>query len=437
MITSIRNKIHSLSLGARIVWVFVLTALVSMFLFTSSFKLLTDSNEERILPKLVADYARMLVLEIGLPADIEKAKIISQRTGLIISIEREQKVYSTHSGEIDTTLFNKDHAHEYTMEGYQVQSLFNHGKAYLKIIKGHENIYFMISFRDSPIKASLILIGFLILLSMLIYIAYRLVRYLIAPIHLIEKGVLNFSKGELDYRIKKIRHDDLGVLTEHINDMAQQLSGILESKRQLLLAISHEVRTPLTKMNIALDLPNSQKNKDRIKESINQIENLLAEILESEKLKNNHSLNLEKVSVNEVIFNLIEEEYKEISLLQLDLTDQVSDIKIDVMRVRLLLRNLINNAIRYGLNKPIKIETNTDKNNMIIKISDQGEGIEASNIEHVFEAFYREDQARQRQTGGTGLGLYLVKQIIDAHHGEILIESEKNIGTQVTIKFNL
>ena len=104
------------------------------------------------------------------------------------------------------------------------------------------------------------------------------------------------------------------------------------------------------------------------------------------------------------------------------------------MRVRLLFRNLISNAVKYGKQKPVSVSCTCEGNQVVTRISDQGEGIEDENIPHIFEPFFREDKARQHQTGGTGLGLYLVKQIIEAHGGQIEVRSKKDEGTEVIVR---
>ncbi len=289
------------------------------------------------------------------------------------------------------------------------------------------------SFRHAPLQFGFIFATFILSLVLVIYVAYLLVRYLIAPIHDIKQGVANFAKGKLSYRIVKKRNDDLGELTEQINQMAGQLDSILQAKRQLLLAISHELRTPMTRMKIALDLPFTDKNKSRFNDSLNQMEKLLAELLETEKLSGEHqTLSFQNESLNELITTLVDEEYANENL-KLTLTAQNTHANIDTMRIRLLLRNLIGNAIKYGLAKPITLSTKQNNNQIVITVIDQGEGISQASLSQVFEPFYREDPSRQRQTGGTGMGLYLVKLIAEAHQGSVAIVSKKGQGTQVKV----
>lgn len=429
----IRSKIHSLSLGARIVWVFIFTAIFSVFIFNSAFKLLTQPREEQVFPRLIADYAHSLIVEMGEPVLLSKAQSIAQRTGMEIFIERENQIIGTSSNK--PQFDNK--ALEFNINGLVHQIQHHRGRAMLRIKKPHENIIFVISFHHAPGQTSFIFFAFIVSMILVIYIAYRMVRYLIAPIKSIEYGVQKFSNGDLNYRIKKMRNDDLGVLTEHINQMAGQLNTIIDAKRQLLLAISHELRTPMTRMKITLELPHNEKNRQRINKSLGQMETLLGELLESEKLAAKHQLlEFKKVSLNEIITSFINQEYYETKQITLCLTEQSTEIMVDTMRICLLLRNLIGNAVKYGLKRPITVSTSIIENKVQLSVVDEGEGISEESINQVFEPFYREDQARQRQTGGTGLGLYLVKLIVNAHDGEINLFSNKGQGTRVLVKFN-
>ncbi len=430
---SLKGKIHSLSLGARIVWVFIFTAIFSVFIFNGAFKLLTQPREEQVFPRLIADYAHSLIVEMGEPALLSKAQIIANRTGMEIFIERENQISGTSN---DKPQFSNK-VLEFNINGLVHQIQHHRGRAVLRIKKPTENIIFVVSFHHASAQFSFIFFGFIVSMILVIYIAYRVVRYLIAPIKSIEYGVQKFSNGVLNYRIEKMRNDDLGILTDHINQMAGQLDTIIDAKRQLLLAISHELRTPMTRMKIALELPYNVRNIQRINKSLGDMETLLSELLESEKLAADHQLlEFKKASLNEIITGFIDKEYFENNQISLCLTKQSTEIMMDPMRICLLLRNLIGNAVKYGLEQPIKVSTSIVEDQVQLSVMDEGEGIAEESINQVFEPFYREDQARQRLTGGTGLGLYLVKLIVNAHDGEINIISKKGNGTHVLVKFN-
>lgn len=430
----IARYIHSMSLGARIVWVFILTAVFSIFIFASSFHFIIKQGESPTFPRLINDYSELLLQELGLPANREKAKAIKQRTGIDFIIEKQGQRWTTFEQGFDEYALDLDDVEFHHHKGEDKKFGFHHGIALLEVTRADESVWLVVSFRRNPVVGMTILVGFVSLMVLWIYLAYRMVRYLISPIKEIQSGVQKFSEGNLEWRIPIKREDDLGELTGEINQMAEQIRQMLESKRQLLLAISHELRTPLTRLNIALDLPANENNKAKMKSSLQLMDRLIGELLESEKLSANHSaLSKEEVDLERLLADLIELDFQPENNIEYKAIDQGCKVEADVMRVRLLFRNLISNAVKYGEQKNIKVRCFKQGEKVVTKISDQGEGIGEENLARIFEPFFREDKARQRQTGGTGLGLYLVKMIVDAHGGEIEVKSKKGKGTEITI----
>jgi len=106
---------------------------------------------------------------------------------------------------------------------------------------------------------------------------------------------------------------------------------------------------------------------------------------------------------------------------------------VDKLRTRLLLTNIVNNAIRHGRDNPITVRVAYSDTEVSLEVEDAGEGIAAEHMEHLSEPFYRPDSARQRNTGGFGLGLYLCRLIAQAHGGRLEISSELGVGTRVKI----
>lgn len=431
----IARYIHSMSLGARIVWVFVLTAVVSVMIFSGSFHLILNEGESQTFPRMINDYSDKLLTELGTPANRMVAKSIQQRTGINIVIESAGEKWSTFEPGLDKKhFFRPDKVEFHRHEGNKMFG-FDRGIAYLKVKHSDETVWFTVSFRKNPAVGLVILTGFIALLVLWIYVAYRMISYLISPVKKIQEGVQKFSEGDFDWHIPVKRDDDLGVLTREINDMAGQIKQMLESKRQLLLAISHELRTPMTKLNIAVDLPESPDNRDIVKKALKQMEQLISELLESEKISANHSALLkEEVDICSLLSELVSQEFGEQDSIQYQHHAGPCMIQADIMRLRLMFRNLITNAVKYGEQKPVQVECFSQQSMVHIVIQDQGEGIASESLPRIFEPFYREDKARQRQTGGTGLGLYLVKLIVEAHQGKIDVESDKGIGTRVIVR---
>lgn len=236
--------------------------------------------------------------------------------------------------------------------------------------------------------------------------------------------------------------DELTELTTNVNQMATDLQGLLEAKRGLLLAISHELRSPLTRARVSLELLDASPSRDRLAADLQTMNRLIHELLELERLSDRHAaLQTEPVDLVELIQTLIAEEFpaddpaRHIDTrLELD-----TPVTLDATRIRLLLRKLLDNALQHTPpGQPAPSLTLTRQGERLqIKVQDHGAAIPPEHLSHLTEPFYRADSARQRSTGGFGLGLYLCRLIAEAHQGRLEITSSAQQGSCVTVELPL
>ena len=260
---------------------------------------------------------------------------------------------------------------------------------------------------------------------------------MLRPIEAISDQVRKIGDGDLEQTVEPSGKNEIALLATGINHMSKQIRTMLESKSGLLLAISHELRSPITRMRVNLELLQESETRQKLIDDIQEMEALIAAILESEKLSSSYaSLALSRCEM----MNLVEEVVR-IHPGRDRIKTQLSPIEIegDQLRLKLLVKNLIDNACNYSSDNLSQVEVRLDHDHefVVLEVQDQGIGIDAEDIPRLTEAFYRPDSARQRDTGGYGLGLYLCKLIVDAHHGQITIESEPGIGTKVIVKLPL
>jgi signal transduction histidine kinase len=285
-----------------------------------------------------------------------------------------------------------------------------------------------------PTYATLIFSVVGLTMLLLLYLA---VRWLFRPIKWMQEGTARIGRGELDYRIPVKRRDELGDLTKDINRMADDVQGMLEAKRQLMLAISHELRSPLTRAKVALELLDDEAVRQNILEDIDEMGRLIADLLESEALNTRHAiLRREPTDLGELVQAVIDTDFAEQrSRIGLLLPDESLEGPLDVTRVRLLVRNLVENALRYSPpgDEKVQIGASRSGEHLELCVRDQGDGIPAEHLERITEPFYRADPARSRATGGIGLGLYLCRLIAEAHGGALHIDSQPGCGTVVTV----
>jgi len=271
-----------------------------------------------------------------------------------------------------------------------------------------------------------------------ILLGYMAVSSLIKPIRSIRKGAAHIGRGNFDYRISNIRHDQLGDLATDINRLAGDVESMLDAKRALLLGISHELRTPLSRMRLTLEFLDDEKNKADLRDEIVEMEKIVASLLEAERLSDRHApLFRAEVFINDLIRELIDDFFlrdkERIKIKQPDTTIKAS---VDGPRMSLLLKNLLSNALRYSKpsDGPIELTAGTADNDLIFTVRDHGPGLSEDQAEHIGEPFYRGDPSRTRDSGGTGLGLYLASLIAKAHGGSLrLLDTDRGACFEVAI----
>jgi signal transduction histidine kinase len=275
------------------------------------------------------------------------------------------------------------------------------------------------------------------LLGSVLLLLYFLIRRMFKPIEAISEQVRNIGEGHLEQAVETGGKGEIALLASGINRMSEQIKEMLESKSSLLLAISHELRSPITRMRVNLELLNESDIQQKLIEDIREMETLIAAILESEKLSGSHApLTRSRCEV----LNLVEDVVcGHPCLNRIKTCLSPVEANVDQVRLKLLIKNLIDNACNYSFDDQtwIEVSLRKDRDSVVIEVQDHGVGINPEDIPRLTEAFYRPDASRQRETGGYGLGLYLCQLIARAHGGEIVFESEPGKGTRVIVNLPL
>jgi signal transduction histidine kinase len=258
-------------------------------------------------------------------------------------------------------------------------------------------------------------------------LGYAAVSWLFKPIRAIRAGAEHIGRGNFDHRIKTLRHDQLGDLARDINQLAADVQGMLDAKRALLLGISHELRTPLSRMRLLIEFIGDEKQQD-LKAEVVEMDKIIVSLLEAERLNSRHeplarSEVRARALVDELIDDFFDRERDRIRVI--DQSDGAT-VNIDEARVSLLLKNLVSNALRYAPadSGPVELTVAVEAGELLLRVRDHGPGIPPEHAEHIGEPFYRGDPSRTRDTGGTGLGLYLATLVARAHGGSLeLVDS--------------
>jgi signal transduction histidine kinase len=474
------------SLGARLVGLFIVLAVAVAVTFTVGMHVLQRVGWHEYLRPLVMNYTDTLVAEIGAPPDVDRARVIAQRLPLHIRIEGPEVNWDSadeppppppppspegpgpqrppHRPVV--TLPNGDPLPLVLPEPRRppVRTSFDHvgpdqaprsgprgvpnrmtlgtdidptlWRVVRRLPDGHRVIF---SLADMSHQARSEHIGWATLALLLLFtaLAYAWVRHMLRPLVALREGAVRYGQGDFSQPIVPRNRDELGDLAEQVNGMAARLHHMLDAKRQLLLAISHELRSPLARARMNAELIEESGERSALLRDLAEMRDLITDLLESERLADvqaggHAALQTEPATLSDVIHEQCDAQAAE-GVLSLRLDETLPALPLDRARIRLLLRNLVDNALRHGSEAEQAPRVSTARTAMGVRLAvrDFGPGMDESQLQHAAEAFYRADAARLRTTGGVGLGLYLCKLVAEAHGGTLTLRNA-HPGLEIT-----
>lgn len=418
------------SLRVRLMALFVLLALAMAATFVAGMQFALGQGWRDAARPLLLDYVDRLAQDIGSPPSVERAQALVQRLPLRVSI----------SGPV----VNWDSAPElpvHTAHGHPGED-WNQEAPLLerKTLDGHRILFGLNAnaWRDRPRYIGWATLALLLLFTAL---AYRRVRRMLRPLDDIRAGAQRFGAGDFAQPItvqRPQRPDELGELAATINTMAADIQQMLDAKRSLLLAISHELRSPLTRARLNTELlpetPDVQRARDALLRDLALMRDLVTDLLESERLSARHAaLHLEAVDLGALaqeVLRSLEAPIQHTPPVGLPL------LQLDPARMRLLLRNLLDNALRHSAQaaQPPELQLQaTADGGVALGVRDFGAGVPPDQLAQLAQAFYRPDAARRREDGGVGLGLYLCKLVVLAHGGSFDIANAEP-GLRISVR---
>ncbi|MBN3553361.1 HAMP domain-containing protein [Fictibacillus nanhaiensis] len=277
-------------------------------------------------------------------------------------------------------------------------------------------------------------------------ISYFVAKNLSRPMVEMRKAAEKMAKGELQVRVKSLGDDELNELGNSLNQLAAKLQLQETYRKNMTSDIAHELRTPLATIKSHLEAFEDgvfEPTTVRIQSLTGEIDRLITIVQDLEYLTAmeapEFSLNKKPQQLNHILIKSVDAVsgafVQKGILLQSEL-DSDLEINIDAKRMSQVFMNLFSNALRYTpRGGEVTVVTHVDTESVLITIRDTGMGISEEESKHVFERFYRGEKSRNREHGGSGIGLTIVKRIVEAHGGQIWINGEYKQGTEVNIKF--
>ena len=299
-----------------------------------------------------------------------------------------------------------------------------------------------------------LLLGLLLIFAAILSASfgYLLAASITHSLNLLQQAAQRIAAGDFSTRLRLTEPDELAEVAEAFNMMADELEqsfsrqkALEQSRRDLVAAVSHDLRTPLTSVRamiealadgVVSDPTTVQRYYHTIRLQIENLSGLINDLFELAQLDTAQlQLRLEPVNLNDLVSDVIESVQAEARAKEVTLQgvfgEDVPMIRVELAKIQRVLYNLVQNAIRHTPKDGfISLETRQVARGVQVDVTDTGEGIAPEDLPHIFEQFYRGEKSRSRETGGAGLGLAIAQRIIEAHHGRIWVESQVGQGSR-------
>lgn len=265
------------------------------------------------------------------------------------------------------------------------------------------------------------------------------------PLRELTKATKRMAHGNFDEPLPVYYNDEIGNLARSFNAMGEEIKRGLENQKQMIADISHELRTPLTVLASKLEF-SLEKNKPLemedtmvLYDEVIRLKGMVNELQDMSKLESGHMV-LDKTLIHfqsffADFFLLLEAEAESRNMeLEIKIPADLAPCYADAKRLKQIVLNLVNNAFRYTPDGgKVILEARQEEKDFVFSVQDSGIGIAPEDIDHIFERFYRADRSRDRETGGSGLGLAITKGLVEAHGGEIRVESRLGEGSRFIV----
>jgi signal transduction histidine kinase len=258
--------------------------------------------------------------------------------------------------------------------------------------------------------------------------SYPIVRRLTMRLEDLRRGVERWGEGDLSARMPEKGNDEIAFLARRFNHAAERIENLLKANRSLLANASHELRSPLARIRMGLELMDpepSPRTRDEITRNIGELDQLIDEILLASRL-DTRDADIGTVEAVDLTGLAAEESAR--AGAELDTADSQQTLVVQGVAklLRRAIRNLLENARRYS-SGPVLVDVARRDGRAVVRVCDRGPGVPEAERERIFEPFYRLRGASERE-GGVGLGLALVRSIAQRHHGSAHCEANPGGG---------
>lgn len=314
----------------------------------------------------------------------------------------------------------------------------------LLFVRAPVSVFGMIAWPGSRLAVGTIALLIAALTSLL------LARYISAPIARLQKASRALAAGALDTRVggpKRRWADEVGVLSRDFDTMAERIQALITDKETLLRDVSHELRSPLARMRMALALAQRRANDEaqpdlaRIEREAERLDGLIGQILALARLRTLEEPERQPLSFDDLVRSVVEDARYEYPEATVNFhTTGGTELLGDPSGLRSAVENVIRNALSYaGSAGPIEVAIERAADQIVLRVRDSGPGVAPEDLERIFEPFYRVDQSRDQGAAGPGgpgqgIGLAITARVMELHDGRATAANRPDGGLEVSLR---
>lgn len=303
--------------------------------------------------------------------------------------------------------------------------------------------WFILSIPEASVARSVFPPEQLLVLLAVVLLCYLLARYLSSPLRELKAALERFGQGDFSARTGSKRRDEVGDLARTFDRMGERIQNLVAAERRLLLDISHELRSPLARLGVVIELARSGENLDaaldRIQKESERLNMLVGGLLQAMRAEvDPASMRTQSVRLDELLADVVNDVSIEASARGCSVKlngDRAVTVTGDAELLRRATENVIRNAIRYAPPKTaIDVRLTHDDHRARVQVRDYGPGVPEEALGRIFQPFYRVEGDRNRSSGGVGLGLAIARRAVELHRGTL---AAKNAHPGLEVEIDL
>jgi two-component system sensor histidine kinase CpxA len=279
-------------------------------------------------------------------------------------------------------------------------------------------------------------------------VSLLLARYVSSPVVRLQKASRALAAGALETRVGAPftrRHDEVGTLARDFDAMAERIQALVTAKETLLRDVSHELRSPLARIRMALALAQrragaeSQNDLSRIEREAERLDALVGQVMTLTRLRTTNAPRRDMVRLDRVIGEVVDDARFEYPDAQVEYApSREVSLRGDADGLKSAIENVVRNALTYGdRSKPIEVRLESTGDRATVRVLDQGPGVPESELKRIFEPFYRTDKSRDHRQDGQGIGLAITTRVMELHGGSVTAANRAQGGLEIALELPL